>query len=411
VCAAHVPLTDLGGDAEAVLAKIIAGTLKTAHGNLRLLPDDGGRCRTHFTPFHHEGLRAQNRLNVLTVNGIRAESLVRQPDLDWELNAAETPFDSLTDLMLEFRLGGHTPDTTRIEVIADTVSIIHFGSVLSGTKARIGIRLANGLDRTKASLGYIVLDGHRATQRSRVCGSAMKWNERDGLRYGETEIDVLSGGIVHAFVSYAGIAQHHYWLGDPERMPNPHRTAFEAFDNQLELIKLIFEKAEGRGFQARDLEAAIAWLLWMNGFLVVHLGGTQSVQVPGPDIIAMTPQTGHFAVIECTTKHLGSDKKLPDLVANAEKLRRKFDAAGQGHRKILKILVTSLKSDDIAAEREDAERLGVVVLTREHIENAINRSMVIPNAEAMFAEALQIAQAGIDKHAAEPTLPGLSNRG
>jgi Holliday junction resolvase len=149
-------------------------------------------------------------------------------------------------------------------------------------------------------------------------------------------------------------------------------------------------------------------LLWMNGFLVAHLGGTQTVQVPGPDIIAMSRQTGHFAVIECTTKHLGSGKKLPDLVANAEKLRRKLDAAGQGHRKILKILVTTLRADDIAAEREDAERLGVVVLTRENIETAIDRSIVIPNPEGVYADALQSAQAGIDKHAGQATVPGVS---
>ena len=96
----------------------------------------------------------------------------------------------------------------------------------------------------------------------------------------------------------------------------------------------------------------------------------QRVQIPGPDIIAMTPQSGNFAVVECTTKHLGSDKKLPDLgPCHAEKLRRKLDAAGQTHRTIfLKILVTTLRSEDIAAEREDAERLGVLVLTKENIE-------------------------------------------
>ena len=408
VCAAHVSLNHLGADAATVLTGIVAGTLKTEHGSLGLLTEASGRHGTHFTPFHDEGLRAQNRLNVLTVNGARSDSFLPQPDLDWELKAAETPFESLTDLMLEFGLGGDRPDISRIELIADTVAFIHYGSSISGTKARVGIRLAQGLQREKASLGYRVLDGHRVTVRSRVAGGGMKWDERDGLQHGETDLDVTSGGIVHAFVSYAGVAQHHYWLSDPARLPNPHRTAFEAFDAQLDLFKSILEKAEGRGFQARDLEAAVAWLLWMNGFFVAHLGGTQTVQTPGPDIIAMTPQTGHFAVIECTTKHLGSDKKLPDLVANAEKLRRRLDAAGQGHRKILKILVTTLRAEDIAAERDDAERLGVVVLTRENIENAINRSITVPNPEEVFADALQVAQAGIDKHAGQLALSGVN---
>jgi hypothetical protein len=183
--------------------------------------------------------------------------------------------------------------------------------------------------------------------------------------------------------------------------------ALEAFDNQLALMKEVFDSAEGRGHQARDMEAAISWLLWMHGFLVVHLGGTQKTQIPGPDVLAMTPQSGHFVVIECTTKHLGSDKKLPDLIANAEKLRRKLDAADHSHIKILKVLVTTLRSEDIAAEREAAERLGVLVLTRENIDNAMNRSIGIANAEQMFDEALDAVQAAQAKHAGQPQLPGI----
>jgi hypothetical protein len=79
----------------------------------------------------------------------------------------------------------------------------------------------------------------------------------------------------------------------------------------------------------------------------------------------------------------------------------------ESHRTILKVLVTKLRSDDIAAEREDAERLGVLVFTRENIENAINRSIVIPNAEQMFSEGLESVRSALAKFSSQPSAPGM----
>jgi hypothetical protein len=102
---------------------------------------------------------------------------------------------------------------------------------------------------------------------------------------------------------------------------------------------------------------------------------------------------------------LGSDKKLPDLIANAEKLRRKRDAAGQQHRSILKVLVTSLRAVDIAAEKENAERLGVLVLTRENLVSLIERTVAVPNAERLYVEGAALVRAGLSKFEAELSLP------
>lgn len=407
ICAGRLSLTGGYEEVKQCVDRLIEGSLETTHGKLKLHPDDGGRHSAYFTPFHDEGLRSQNRLSVLSISGARPDPFMRQPDLDWELKAAATPYDSVTDLLLELGLGAHRTDTTRLEVIADTVAFIHSSSKVDGTKATVVIRAAKGLDTNSVTLGYRLLDGRKVALRARALGSGFKWDEREGLLHGELVLDVSKAPVLHAIVSYAGIAQHHYWLSDLTRLPNAQRMAYEAFDGQLALMKEVFDSADGRSYQARDMEAAIAWLLWMHGFLVVHLGGTQKTQIPGPDILAMTPHSGHIAIIECTTKHLGSDKKLPDLVANAEKLRRKLDAADQSHVKILKVLVTTLRSEDIAAEREAAEKLGVLVLTRENIDNAMNRSIGIANAEQMFAEALDEAQAAQAKHAGQPQLPGI----
>jgi hypothetical protein len=152
------------------------------------------------------------------------------------------------------------------------------------------VRAAQGLDPAQITLGYRLLDGYRIATRARVLGKDMKWETADGFQQGETKLDLSSGDVTHSIVSYAGVAQHHYWLTDPMRLPNAQRISYEAFDGQLALLKEIFESAEGRSYQARDMEAGIAWLLWMHGFYVLHLGSTQRVRVPGPDIIALPPR-------------------------------------------------------------------------------------------------------------------------
>jgi hypothetical protein len=407
VCAGRMALENGYQQGREFVAALLEGTLETCHGKLRLAADDGDRHSAHFVPFHDEGLKSQNRLSVLSISGRRPESYLRQPDLDWELKAAETPYDSLTDLLLEFRLGPHRADATRLEIIADTVAFVHSSSRVKASKASIVLRVAKGLDPNRVTLGYRLLDGHRVVVRGRENGSKFHWHEREGLLHGELTLDASKAPVVHTIANYAEIAQHQCWLSDPSRLPNAHRTAFEAFDDQLALLREAFDNAEGRSYQARDMEAAVAWLLWIHGFQVAHLGGTQKIQVPGPDILAITPHNGDIAIIECTTKHLGSDKKLPDLVANAEKLRRKLDGADQSHRKLLKVLVTTLRADDTAAEREQAARLGVLVVTREDIDDVINRSIAFPNAEKIYAEAFEAARAAQSKYASEPQLSGI----
>jgi hypothetical protein len=187
-------------------------------------------------------------------------------------------------------------------------------------------------------------------------------------------------------------------------VPNPLRAAYEVFDGKLERLKLIISSAQGRGYAARDLEAAVSWLLWMHGFQVTHLGGTRETHIEGPDLIAFTPIRGNFAVIECTTGLLGADKKMATLVERAAMLRRQLDAVGQQNRQVLKVMVTSKPSDEIAAERPDAERLGVLVLTREDLDELVLHSIGIPDAERLFTEALEGVKAKL-----EPSLPGIGN--
>jgi hypothetical protein len=65
---------------------------------------------------------------------------------------------------------------------------------------------------------------------------------------------------------------------------------------------------------------------------------------------------------------------------------------------------------EITPDIETAERLGVLVMTRENLDDAINqRTMAFPNADQVYAEAEQIVRDGFAKYQPQrPTPPSFS---
>lgn len=390
-------LTDLGFSVEELVTALCEGKLLLPEGAVNFEPSFGERYHIGFTPLHDEGL-PQNRISVLTIEGGSAEGLVPSAELDWTIKAADVPYDGIGELLTELGLGALRTNASVVEIVAETIGFIDQRSRVNGTEAKILLRTAPGLSADAVTVGYRIVKDKRAVTRGRLNGCEFSWTVEEPVMLGEASIEVPVGSVVHTIVSCGGLAQHQYYLLDPARLPNAMRTAFEAFDDGLASITTILDSAEGRSYEARDLEAAVSWILAIHGFVGVHIGGTRK-QIPGPDNIAMSP-AGHFAVIECTTKHLGSDKKLPDLVANSAKLRRKLDAAGQNHRSILPVLVTSLRATDIEAEMAAAEKLGVLVLTRENLDSLLARSITLPDADALYEEGIELVRAARKKHQA-----------
>jgi hypothetical protein len=123
-----------------------------------------------------------------------------------------------------------------------------------------------------------------------------------------------------------------------------------------------------------------------------------------PDLIATTPK-GDFAVIECTTGLLKEESKLSLLYARTQTVRRALEASGHGHLRVLPIIVTSKSREDIKAEIEQAERHGIVVATREDLEDALTRTQIFLAADELYEQAIQAASAAQAKYEAQPTLP------
>jgi hypothetical protein len=173
-------------------------------------------------------------------------------------------------------------------------------------------------------------------------------------------------------------------------------TAYETFDPKLDNLKSIITNAQTRGQDAREFETAIAWLLWMVGFSVAHLGmGRRSRDAPDQVIVA---PSGNFAVIECTTGLLKAENKLALLHDRAEAVRRRLAVSNNTHLRVLPVIVTSKTVAEIRPDIEAAEKLGAACVTREGLDRLIDRTLLQPDADQIYAGAEQAVSAALAKY-------------
>ena len=378
-----------------LIEQALAGRIETPHGDLLFPPDPDKGYGATYDPFHSIGNQSGERRDVLVISGAKLPS-VEQTALEWELRAAPTPYAGLHEILAVYDLGALGEHST-LEVIPFGVAFVDSASRVDGTKASISVRLAEGLSIERLTLGYRVVGaGSRVEQRSALKGTQLKWSAADGVQVGTTELTVPGAAVVDCTVSYDGIARQHWWIGDPSNPQNPRRAAYEVEDPKLEILR---EFIEGSGRQPQaDFELAVAWLLWMLGFSPAHLGSCRRLE--SADILVATPQQ-HLAVVECTTGLLKAEHKMSRVVERTERVRRLMR---QG-LKVLPVIATSLPRNDVKADLEAAEKLGVLVLAREQLEELLTlRSLGFPNADALYAEAERAVRDAQARHIAEPEL-------
>jgi hypothetical protein len=401
--AGRYTLPELKLDVRGFVDQLLTGKLETPHGDLYFDHADGGRYAASFVPYHPDGLTNQQRFNVLTMMADPVAPLP-QPDIDWEIKAASIPYDGLQEIANELSLGAMSGPTATVEIVAFNVAAIDGqNSKVSGTSADLRIMVAKGLAPKRAKIGYRIYVPGTPTRRGVVSGEAIQWSDDGSIRRGQTTVQVPNAAVVNCVASYDGIAQSHLWVGDPEKAQNSRRAVYETFDRKLESLKAAIANASVRGQDARQLEPAVAWLVWMLGFSVAHLGGTPKIR-DAADLLAATP-AGHFAVIECTTGLLKAENKLALLHARAEAVRKNLAASNNTYQRVLPVIVTSMTAAEVKADIEAAERLGILVIARENLDRAIDRTLVQPNADQTYAEAEQAVSAALAKYQTQPALP------
>ena len=343
------------------------------------------------TLLHPEGLSAGNRLAVLSIGGGNVADQLSQPEADWLLKAADFPYDSVQELAGDYGLGTLRGDRALIEVVARTAVEVLAESSVAGTKASAGIWMASSLDRTRAKLGFRVLHQGQVVERGVLRGKDLTWSDRDIVVVGVGGFDVPAGAVVQCIASYAGEAHHVQWRADPATFLNPRGAILSTVDPSGSLIlSYLHPEMPPRGRAADDFEAAIAWLLWALGFSAA-LFGTHPKTRDAFDVIATTPR-GDFLVVECTLGLLRADGKLSKLAARAANVRDSLSASNMKHLRVLPVIVTAMPSVQIAADAGPAADLGVLVITREDLDQVQHELVRFPDADALFERGLRTLQ-------------------
>ncbi len=391
----HFPLSAIGLSRKTFLANVIEGVIPTPDGDLVFEKNAHGEYSGHYVPFHEFGEQTQSRLGLLSLFGTEAHRYLDQPRVDWELRGANTPYEGIVELYSEYQLG-HPRQVAGIEIAALPVALIDVSSRITEETARVVVMAAPNIDTKKVAVGFRLFDQGKVVRRTRILGSELKWTRAVGRERGEVEFSVPRASVLHAFVSYNGQTQQHYWISDPDTFQNPRRAAYEASDPGMEILKDIIAKAEGKGPNADNFEAGVSWLFWMLGFSPALLSAS-SRRTDAPDFIVCTP-AGHHAVVEVTTGLPKAERKMPNLDARAQAVRRMLDASSNAHLRVLPVLVTSKTRADIRSELTDTEKLGICVLAREDVDALLTRTLLPMNAEQLYEEAERAVRESRAKH-------------
>jgi hypothetical protein len=303
--------------------------------------------------------------------------------LDWELKAADPPYDTLNELCQEYGLGILAELACIIEAVAGEIVAMDLDCRVVGTTIDLAVLAAPGLDRSAVSIGYRLYSNGQVLKRATVPGDQVAWSDRGLVQRGMVTLEVPPAAVLHCYARYAGVTYQQYWFSDPTIPQNPRRAIYERFDPELELLR---EACLPNGTRyARELETGVAWLFWMLGFSVLHFGGSKRLQ-DAPDIVALTP-AGHFVVVECTTGQVKGESKLERLVGRTAAVRQRLDQSNNQQLKLLSVMVTSMTQAEVAAGLQAAQENGVVVLAREDIAVALEQTLLLPRADQLFAEA------------------------
>lgn len=274
--------------------------------------------------------------------------------------------------------------------------------LLDGTAA-IFIKAEHGIPTHDVTLGLISIRAGEPTFRANFGANEISWNDDGEYLIGRLECQVPPSRPVQAIASLAGTAFHYWWIVDPNLVANPRKVVFEEVDPGLSLLR-DFLVVDGQKGGARDLESAVAWIFWMLGFGVAHFGTNTRTQ-DAVDIVIVTP-SGNFAVVECTTGVISTDKKVANLLGRRVRALERLSRSNHNAVKVLPIIVTSRGRAEVAQEIEPAQQRGVLVLTREDLIELLNQVETMPDPDSLYQQAEETLESA--KPQLEPRLPGLA---
>lgn len=375
-----------------LIEKATVGQMDTGEGIASLATDTSNPIRAYFAPIYHPLISEGPRLPSLTVHGTAKHNiLVTAGDsrqFDWEVKAADTPFDSMDELLGHCGLPTlmQIGDSTALEVVARSPGAIGAGSTIKESEAVIECRVARELDVGKLRLGYRILQKDQKIDRGSATGETFEWRQENDLKIGSHRVLVGEAPLLQALLSYDRISLHQWWIIDPKKHLNPRHAIHQVFDQDLEVLRKMLLKPDTD--KPYVFEGAISTLLTLLGFSVSNYGRIPKLQ-KGPDIVAIAP-SGHIGVIECTVGILSENDKLAKLVQRTKLIKEKLAEAGYGQLQLQPVIVTPLSRDEVTADLAVAGEHGIAVVCKENLEGALNQVSLPPNADRIFQDAKRL---------------------
>lgn len=384
--------------AETVLSSFAIGRVAIGGEEFLFPSDDGGEVKFDFEPFR-QGALQQSRLLALTGRGRTTVGLLDFESLDWEVKSASPPYLGFQELLLDFSAPIPQGNGLFESFYALPVAIDGDRSRLNGTTVSVCLKAERGIRPDDIQLGLIAIKTGEPADRQNIPGTELAWQDDGQFLIGSVEREVPAGRAVQAIASLQGSAFHFWWLVDPHHITNPRKGIFELIDPGLSQIRDLLSKTPKGA--ARELESAVAWLFWMLGYSVAHLGAVKFTQ-DAVDLLVATPR-GNFALVECTTGVISVDKKVPNLLRRRAQVLEMLARSSHNAVRVLPILVTSCTRAEVEQEIAPAQQRGVLVLTRTDLEEMVTQANLMFDADDLY----QRAETQVTAAEQAPELPGI----
>lgn len=372
-----------------VLKALTEGELNTPYGKVKLLTDTSNSISAYFTSFPSGFENHQVRDTRLSLTGAQGQHLPSIEKAVIELRSAEAPYESISEVASEVSILEYRKDMAIIHVLAANVVAVDLSKEINNKAVDIGIFLAKGLNHDDCSLGYKIIVQGKVFERNRIMGNEFNWTNSELHQYGTKQINVPEGALIQCFASYAGEFQFQGWIVDPSTFPNVFRVLHNSIDSNLEnLNKYLFDDSYVKS-NSRDFETGVANLFFMLGFSVDPIKGKRNEN--GPDLLATTSK-GNVVVVECTIGQIENDGKIGKLVHRSQLLKEQLKNSAHGHLQVIPVIITALSKTSVTGI-ESAIQAGVLVLTKEDLLVAIDKTMVNKGSDSFFNDAWDILNA------------------
>lgn len=345
---------------------------------LMLLPDTAQSYSAY-----HETYRSAEHANTLTNHRLvlsgksrfELESS-RRKMLERELQGAGV--DSLEELMHLYDLDAS--ESCSFDIVANSVAGFDADCRLAERRLTLSISAAAALNPVLLKLIVRSADLSASQIPIVLLASQIQWRVQGDHLYVHHELDLPTYQLVDCRLLYDDRLQAQLTLADPLALPNERRMLLNTIDPGLTRVEGVLLNP---GKQGQDFEAAFAWLLQLLGFAPIHIGAVSGLS-DEVDILAQASDSDVLAV-ECTVG-LPNDEKLTKLITRTARLQRQYQppVPGRAPVRIVSMLVTPFRLEELAGIRAKAEQHSVVLLCRDEIEHAVQQSRYQPRPHLML---------------------------